>query len=473
MKIKHKILVIFAVLALIIGAYQGHRIFLRIRLLQEGEQLLRQIMEAEIEAGIPGYMPGVDSHNIQRLVLHNSGLTLERIQGIWHITAPETLTHHRLDQNVIQMAALTLATIWYDRGLEVEPADLSVFGLDEPSAMIEISDYRGNHAVIIAGDLSPSLTSIYMQTLGDPMVYLVPLQSGNSMHLDLNAIRDKTLFSSFEMLDIQYFMLETANHTIEIIPKPDDMYGVTVFTIHAMLQPYAIPRGVDSERFMEVTDTLLNLMIDDYIDYSPLSYAPYGLENPARLYLETHRGRLNLLIGDEVERNVYYVKTPDHPEVFTVYGLRDLLTIRPFELADHFAIILNIDGIEGFRVEGAGRVIDVNIFGAGNDAIFMVNGTQAEDQSFRDFYRTVIGLMMDAEFPPQINFQPSDSEENIFIEYTLMEPAGFKMSFELLPYNRDFYAMREGGRIQPDFLVARRQVQTLFDFFDSLGFYSF
>jgi hypothetical protein len=215
---------------------------------------------------------------------------------------------------------------------------------------------------------------------------------------------------------------------------------------------------------------LKNLRVSNYADYDPASYKPYGLDKPSRLSMVTSMGNLNLLIGKAVGRNYHYAKLPDNREVFTLSGMNELLNVKPFELADKFAIILNIDGIEGFKVEGAGKKIIAGISGKGDGAVFKVNGRQAEDKDFRAFYKTVIGLIADSPFPSGVEFPRGGGDEDIYVEYTLLEPRGVKISMKLIPYNRDFYALTESGQDRPELLVARQQVRTMFDSFETMAY---
>jgi hypothetical protein len=233
-----------------------------------------------------------------------------------------------------------------------------------------------------------------------------------------------------------------------------------------LTSPYARNQGVDGEKFNEFISPLQSLQIRDFIDDNPPSLAPYGLDKPARLYVESDVSSLDLLLGN-AEGDAYYAKKADSPEVFTVGGLEGMINTRAFTIVDKFALILNIDTVDRFVISEDGKaLLTAEIKGKGDEAIFTLNGKKTADKPFRAFYQAVIGLLVDAEYSGP---RPSGNPGGVItIRYWLNTPPGQEMAISLIPYNRDFYILDMNGTTE--FLISRAQVKKIFDSADSMEY---
>ena len=223
---------------------------------------------------------------------------------------------------------------------------------------------------------------------------------------------------------------------------------------------------MDSERFGNLLESLMQIQIHEFVDDAPASLAAYGLDNPGRVIAEGPGERLELLYGRS-EYGLRYAMLAGDSSVFTIEGFEDLTTVTPFQLMDKFAYIFNIDNVDAFTVSGDGRTLEAAIQGTGDDATFHLNGRWASDREFRQFYQTVIGLLIDA----QLTGPPERGEgTDIVIEYRLNTPQGERASLRLIPFNRDFYILEKEG--QREFLIARTQVRRIFDNADSMVYFN-
>jgi len=261
--------------------------------------------------------------------------------------------------------------------------------------------------------------------------------------------------------------LENAGTVIEIVYRPEQLpvHLSSSFSMHFMTSPYTLMRGADAQNFHDLFMPLNNLAVEEFIDDSPSSLGIYGLDRPSRLLVEFGGGvfSVDLLIGDEIN-GMRYAKLANAPGVFTLWGLNDIINARPFDLVDKFALLININSVDELTISGGERPIRAEFQGEDEDLVFFLNGRKTEDMPFRRFYQAVISLMADAEYQPA---PPYESGE-ITIEYRLNTPPGERVSITLIPYNRDFYVLRQEGTME--FLISRNQVRSIYEAMDRVVF---
>ena len=396
-------------------------------------------------------------------------MTLEKIGETWQLVSLNGERPAReIELNLRQIQRLTnfLATVWVERTVDEEPADLSVYGLDETSFRTTVTDSEGNKAEYIVGNMTPSRDQYYAMEEGDPKVYAIASYSAENLMVTLDKIREKTLFQTFELKALNSFRLETPQTTIEIHAKPESVmpYLDTIFSLFILDSPYKIPRGVDGTALDKLLAVFKNLEIDEFVDDNPASLNPYGLDKPSRILLQTTDASLDLEIGNPVDGK-RYAKLAGAPGVFTLYGMDSVINVKPFTLMNKFALLVNIDKAEQLSVSGGERELSADFEGEGDDAVYSLNGKKAETNSFKSFYQAVVGLIIDAETPAAARI-PETAGPTITIEYRLNSPPGAQVSIALIPYNRDFYALsQEGTR---EFLISQNQVRNIFEKADAV-----
>jgi hypothetical protein len=287
------------------------------------------------------------------------------------------------------------------------------------------------------------------------------------MQFTLDDIRQRSLFPPFEPSELTQLRVESSRFKpIEISLKPKtptlDLTGL--FSTHFITSPYTHTRGVDSEAFDNWIEPFYDLSIVDFVDDSPSSLKPYGLDDPVRIYLRTEETSLDLLIGGNEPVGTRYAKLADSPGVFTIYGLESFLNVKPFTLINKFALLMYIDSVDHLSISGGEKNLSADFKGSGDDAIYYLNGRKTETSSFKTFYQAVIGLLIDAEYPGPVR-QSEDSGE-VTIEYLLNNPPGERLAITLVPYNRDFYVLKQDGATE--FLISQSQVRRIYETADAV-----
>ena len=402
-------------------------------------------------------------------------MILERTDDLWQVTSlnggPPPSEDIQLDQRQIMNLSFSLAGILIDSVIDEDPEDISIFGLDDPSAWAIVYDIDGNRAEYIRGDLTPSRTSFYAMEKGDPRVFTISTFSGDNFLFDLDRIRLRTYFPVMDFETTASFRLEPPDERpIEIGLRTGiaPLHLTTSFTSFFMHSPYALMRGVDSEAFNDnILGPLSMINMEGFVDDNPSSLVPYGLDRPTRLQVQSTFGEsLELLVGNW-RQGTHFAMLPGENRVLAVSGLDSIMQIRPFTLVEKFALLVNIDYVERINITGERGLLTAEVQGQRDDAIFFLNGRRAEDRPFRQWYQTVIGLLFDAEYPGPVQTQDT-GEGSITIEYELNLFPGARASITLIPYNRDFYALSQEGSIE--FLISRNQVNNIWDTFNTMTY---
>jgi hypothetical protein len=449
-----KVIIILGVLILLFGAYFGSIAFRN-----------RQHALAFDPFAPHPRLGNLDHFEIVRIEV--PGIILERTGDIWELVYLEggIPAGLELDQREIQMMVFPLSNMWIDRTVDEAPEDLSIYGLDNPSSHVILTDSSGRTAELFRGDLAPTMIHYYAMQKGDPAVYTVFLYHGDLMRFPLDSILLRALFPALRVMDLTLMRLETPNTQIEVIAKPESVppHLSSFFSSHVLTSPYLLHRGVHIENLQNMLMPVNNLMIEEFVDHNPASLVPYGLDHATRLFLQIGTRSFDLLIGDEIN-GMHFAKLANYPEVFIISGMESIINARPFDLIDKFVLLVSIDSVDRLTVSGGEQPYNAEIQGQGQNAVFFLNGRRAEARSFRTFYQSVIGILKDAEYasPGRLSQDTRDHVPGeIVVDLWLNTPDYDRASYRLIPYNRDFYLLEQNGTME--FLISRNQVRRIFD----------
>ncbi|HOV38695.1 MAG TPA: DUF4340 domain-containing protein [Spirochaetales bacterium] len=421
------------------------------------------------------YMTEIDTKKVVRIELPLKGVILERKEETW--TSPAEALGVKLDQEEVNSILWSLCNMRADRIIDENPQDLSVFGLKDAKARVVLTLDDGSRVELLGGDTTPTKNGYYGMKSGDTKVYLLPSYPGERLYVSLTDFRNRKL-PSFNADEIEQLVLSYGSTKIAIELKPSEGALEASFTTHILTSPYKVPRGVDGEAFQKLVSKIGDLRIKDFVDDNPVSLTKYGLDKPAiELFVKGKEATLHLLIGKEAqeagpewETNRVFAKLKDSPSVFLLEDIRSDLTVKPFDLIDKFAFIINIDKVDKLVIDFRGTrytgeikrekttVTEKDAEGKETQReetkeTFYFDGNEVKENTFKDFYQSCIGLLIDAELPS--GGKPSGKAE-VTLDYYLNDPAGKRVRIQYLPFNQDFYILsREGSQ---EFLVSKRQL---------------
>ena len=362
----------------------------------------------------------------------------------------------------------SFGSLYAERVIEEEAADLAQYGLEPPAVVAQATLDDQTTIEVHLGDRTPAGNTWYLGLPGKRVVYSVWINHGNHYYYTLSDLRGDEL-PAINSEALSYLRLRGAGApTIEVVEtNPVDARFANLLTRLAVVQPYAFPRAIDSEKFTEVQSLLSQPRIDRIVSDDPAAAAAYGLAPPRRELLarDAEGAVFELLIGAETGDEVFF-QVPGRATTYAMKRSRaGILDLRPFELVDKFLLILNIESVDAIEIEhpGGSNRLTIERTGAGDELVetFAIDGAAIEDKPFRELYQLLIGLLADAELPAAAQASILSAAPEVRVTYLMNSPPDSRTSAALVPYDRQFYAAVRAGAAE--FMVSRAQVARLLD----------
>jgi hypothetical protein len=129
-------------------------------------------------------------------------IDLRRENGKWAMTQPKPLP---ADPDAANSLVSTLTSVNADATVEDKPADLSSYGLANPTLDVQVTKKDGKTVDLLIGDDTPTNTGAYAKASGDPHVYTVASFVKSSLDKKPDDLRDKRLltFDSDKLTRVQ------------------------------------------------------------------------------------------------------------------------------------------------------------------------------------------------------------------------------------------------------------------------------
>lgn len=135
-----------------------------------------------------------DAKSVTGLTLHDKGaapIVLAPGGGAaWQITAPISF---RADSEAVNQIVAGLANLVPQRLVEDKTANLSSYGLGDPSISVDVAEKNNQSAHLLLGDKTPTGDGIYAMIPGNPRIYTVGTWLDNQLNKSVDDLRDKHL----------------------------------------------------------------------------------------------------------------------------------------------------------------------------------------------------------------------------------------------------------------------------------------
>ncbi|HHW70184.1 MAG TPA: hypothetical protein GX392_02415, partial [Clostridiales bacterium] len=177
--------------------------------------------------------------------------------------------------------------------------------------------------------------------------------------------------------------------------------------------------------------------------------------------------KLHIYIGEEYDDETVYFKTDDGDSVYTIEKSKlEFMDIKPFELVEKFAYIVNIDDVDKIVVEGGGKSHTLTLTRTIQEAegeedeedevitTYKVDGKEVEEDSFKKYYQSLIGLIVDAE-----NNEEPNADPEVKTTFFLNKGKEREVHVDYVPYDKDFYLVVRNGKAE--FLISQKQVKNM------------
>lgn len=139
----------------------------------------------------------VNPASVTSLTIHRSDaapVTLaKQSSGVWKITAPRPL---RADQPTVKSMLTDLSPLKAERVIEKKASNLKTFGLERPSAVIDITEKGHAKQKLLFGDNTPTGDSVYAMVAGNPRVFTTYAFHKTDLSMGLNDLRDTRLITA-------------------------------------------------------------------------------------------------------------------------------------------------------------------------------------------------------------------------------------------------------------------------------------
>lgn len=417
--------------------------------------------------------PQISRVDIERIVAvsltgpgREQPFSMRRTESGWDVAGASSAIP--IKESRIKDVLYSFSSLYAERVIEEDAADLAQYGLDPP-AVVAVATLDDDSTIeVYLGNRTPAGNTWYLGVPGKRTVYSVWVNHGTHYYYTVDDLRGDEL-PTINAEAISYLRLRGPEvPTIEIVEtNPVDVRFANLLTRLAVVQPYAIPRAIDSEKFTEAQSLVVKPRIDRIVSDDPSAAADYGLV-PPRFELLAHDAQgavFELLIGNQTADEVFF-QVPGRATVYAMDRSRaGILELRPFELVDKFVLILNIELVDAIEIEHPGGTnrLTIERTGSGDDLVeaFAVDGAAIEDKPFRELYQLIIGLLADAELPAADQAAMLAADPEVRITYLMNSPPDSQMSAALVPYDRQFFAAIRDRTAE--FMVSRAQVARLLD----------
>lgn len=407
--------------------------------------------------------------NLIRIQSSRGSLSLRHKASGW---VADSASGIKLEQYTIDSLASNISNLSALQEIETAPADLAQYGLDNPRVTVTARESDQKQIIIRVGDETPTGNAYYAMVQGDPKVYTISGYVGQSFDVTLDDLRDKSL-PAINTQELEYLLIAPAGgRAIEIVPNKNaqnTQYGV--LNPWSMTKPYPEPKNVGSDQLQKILDNLASLTtITSFISDRPGDPGRYGLAKPRlEIVAKDKQNTLHLYVGNDYNESEVYCKLDGSPTVFTL--LKDSLeafNVKPFDLIEKFACILNIDDVDRVEIRAQGKTHSILLTRKtvkpakkGQPAevavTYRMDGKKIPEKVFKKFYQALIGLLMESES----DRMPQDKNPEVTTTFYLNKgpQAERVVRADYVPYNPDFYAVFRNGK--PLFLISRSQVRQM------------
>ncbi len=409
MKKNIKLIIICAV---VVAVLAGLLVFLMLTKPQEEEQ------ESEKEEILSTLLYEKPRNDLEFLTIENEHGTYE----VERVTAGDNSVWTVMEIANLPLSSGTMATL-LDNAASVtaqetvveNPEDISIYGLDKPSAVVtaKFSDSDSTVKKLIIGNETPKGNTRYFMLEGDPKVYTVYATNLNCYLNDKWNLVNKTVFTSAVATSTE----DTTDYTRinkMTISRPDIDYDIVIeydvrldvednmvanSSTYVLTSP--VFRELNPETSAEVTDGVFGLTAADLGICNPNEedLVNCGITEPAvTLDVEVNGGKtLKLFIGNEyineegkkAGRYVYV----DGIDIIYIFDESTLpwIDVMPLEIVTTMFTSNYIYTLTGMDITCEGHNLSFTVTGSSaDDFAVKLNGTDADTDAFKDLYQFVL-----------------------------------------------------------------------------------
>ena len=368
------------------------------------------------------------------------------------------------DTSMFRSMLYTLTSISAGSVVEENAEDLSIYGLDEPTATVKTYYSDGSEVDIIIGSQAPVDEDYYCMTSESNTVYTIGSYVDSLLVRRPIEYRDITLFPTYSDDDIytniNWVKLTSRDGSeIEIALDSDQSNEYnTEGSQYVMLEPYQVSGNATTIQ-QNILDVVATLTLGSIVkDIDEDEYAEYGLDTPAKLEMsDTSDNEVHLLIGDTCPNTDYtYCMLEGTDTLITCatsaldwdgisYVQFMLRTVWTYSIEQLKQLDINIDGTEHVVKVTHSTKQNAN----GNDADKVegtLDGEEIIETNIRRLYIKCLYFRVIDNLTDDEKKEYADAKATSKITITL--EGGEEHTLELVPMTDRKYAMRLDGEME-------------------------
>ncbi|MDE2726788.1 MAG: DUF4340 domain-containing protein, partial [Gemmatimonadota bacterium] len=233
--------------------------------------------------------------------------TIEKVplEG-WVITDP---VRYAADPDIVVTLLREFSALSPARTIADSAEVLSEYGLERPSASVEVIRGLDTPMVLLLGDVNPTGAAHYAVEQGTRQVFLISAQINGNLRKTTDALRDRRLMR-VEQDEVEEIVLEKGDRRVVLRLDPFGTWRVEA--------PYRLP--AERDEVINALGTIINATAIAFIDDAPSSLAGYGLADPVMTAtVKSGDGSVlhTLSLGNE-EMGQVYAMTSERRNVYSV-----------------------------------------------------------------------------------------------------------------------------------------------------------
>ena len=224
----------------------------------------------------------------------------------WEITDP---FRYPADPNIVGTLLREFSSLSPARTVADSAESLSEYGLEFPSASVEVSRGLDKPLVLLLGDVNPTGAAYYAAEQGARRVFLVSSQINGNLRRSTDALRDRSLMR-VERDKVDEVVLEKGGGKVVMKLDPYGTWRVE--------EPYRLP--AERDEVINAVNSIAGASAISFVDEAPSSLEKYGLTNPVvKATLKSRDGNINhtLSLG-HVEMGRVYAMSSERRNVYSV-----------------------------------------------------------------------------------------------------------------------------------------------------------
>ncbi len=298
---------------------------------------------------------GIKSGDITRIDLKypNRELIIQRSKpdAPWMLVKPMAT---RADQDLANNLAHTIANCHVTETVAKNPRNLAQFGLKKPKVTVFVTTVAGKKLPgIEVGKVTPVGFKAYIKLTDKPVVMLTASTFPPGMNKTVDELRNHKLMD-FKLADVTKFTLQSSGGPlIEIDRKRGGKWKIVKPATYA----------ADQSRVNQLLTALANSRITSFINDSPTSLSPYGLDKP-RFSVTVYTGAKgasgeSLMFGSrEPGKDKYeiFVRRGAQPAVYSVESyLLNEVDKTVLDLRDRTVLSFKRSTVDSIAIDRAGK----------------------------------------------------------------------------------------------------------------------